>query len=64
VTSFKEQVLQDEHVKNIANFLFIVKNLLGQIVRFNDVIRDEDVVLTILNVLPNSYENFMENVLA
>jgi hypothetical protein len=49
---------------SMVNFLFIVKNLLGQIIRFDDVIKDEDVVVKILNVLPDSYENFMQNVLA
>jgi hypothetical protein len=48
----------------MVNFLFIVKNLLSQIIRVDDVIKDEDVILIVLNVLPNSYENFMQNVLA
>lgn len=47
---------------NLLNFLFTIKILLVQIVGIGNVIKDEDVVLTILNVLPKSYENFMQRV--
>ncbi len=53
-----------QETSSMVNFLFTIKDLMGQIARVGDVIRDEDVVLTILNALPNSYENFMQNVLA
>jgi hypothetical protein len=53
-----------QETSSMVNFLFIVKNLLSQIIRVDDVIKDEDVILIVLNVLPNSYENFMQNVLA
>ncbi len=49
-----------QETSSMANFLFSIKDLLGQIARASDVIRDENVVLTVLNVLPNSYENFMK----
>jgi hypothetical protein len=48
--------MQDD--TNMLDFLFIVRDLLVQIVRIGNVIKDEDVVLTILNVLPKSYEFF------
>lgn len=48
----------------MENFLFIVKDLLGQIVGVCDVIKDQDVVLTILNALSDSYENFVQSVSA
>jgi hypothetical protein len=51
-----------QETRNMVNFLFIVKNLLGQIVRFIDVIKDEDVSLIVLNFLFDSYENFVQNV--
>ncbi len=53
-----------QETTSMTNFLFTIKDLLGQITRVNDVIKDEDVVLIVLNVLPNSYQNFMQNVLA
>jgi hypothetical protein len=53
-----------QETSSMANFLFIVKNRLGQIIRLGDVIRDEDVVLIVLNVLLDSYVKFMQNVLA
>ncbi len=52
-----------QETSSMVNFLFTIKDLLGQIARVDDIIKDEDVVLTVLNVLPNSYENFMQNVL-
>ncbi len=51
-----------QETSSMANFLFIVKDLFGQIVGVGDVIKDEDVVLTILNALPDSYENFVQSV--
>jgi hypothetical protein len=48
----------------LSNFLFIIKDLLIQIASGVDVIRNENVVLTILNALPNSYENFVQGILA
>jgi ABC-type transport system involved in Fe-S cluster assembly fused permease/ATPase subunit len=50
-----------QETSSMVNFLFTIKDLLGQIARVDDIIKDEDVVL---NVLSNSYENFMQNVLA
>lgn len=47
----------------MSNFLFIVKDLLGQIVGVGHVTKDEDVVLIILNVLSNSYKKFVQGVL-
>jgi hypothetical protein len=47
---------------SISKFLFIVKDILGQIVEVGDAIKDENVILTIKNVLLNSYENFMQGV--
>jgi len=47
----------------LSNFLFIIKDLLIQIASGVDVIRNENVVLTILNALPNSYENFVQGIL-
>jgi hypothetical protein len=47
---------------SISKFLFIVHDILGQIVEVGDAIKDENVILTILNVLLNSYENFMQGV--
>jgi hypothetical protein len=47
---------------SISKKLFIVKDILGQIVEIGDAIKDENVILTILNVLFNSYENFMQGV--
>ncbi len=48
---------------NMSNFLFIVKDLMGQIVGLGHVTKDEDVIFIILNVLFNSYENFVQSVL-
>jgi hypothetical protein len=48
----------------LSDFLFIIKDLLIQIASGVDVIRNENVVLTILNALPNSYENFVQGILA
>jgi hypothetical protein len=47
---------------DISKFLLIVKDILGQIVDVGDAIKDENVILTILNVLLNLYENFMQGV--
>jgi hypothetical protein len=47
---------------SISKFLVIVKDILGQIVEVGDAIKDENVILTILNVLLNSYENLMQDV--
>ncbi len=47
---------------NMLDFLFIAKILLIQIVGIGDVIKDEDVVLIVLNVLPKFHENFMQRV--
>jgi hypothetical protein len=47
----------------MSNFLFIVKDLMGQIVGVGHVTKDEDVVLIILNVLSDSYKNFVQGVL-
>ncbi len=46
-----------------SNFLFIVKDLMGQFVGEDHVTEDEDVILIILNVLFDSYENFVQGVL-
>jgi len=48
----------------LFDFLFIIKDLLIQIASGVDVIRNENVVLTIPNALPNSYENFVQGILA
>jgi hypothetical protein len=48
---------------SMLHFLFTTKILLVQIVRIGDVIKDEDVVLIILNVLPKSYNNFVQRML-
>jgi hypothetical protein len=47
-----------QKTSSMVNFLFTIKDLLGQIARVDDV------VLIALNVMPNSYDNFMQNVLA
>jgi uncharacterized membrane protein len=48
---------------NMLNFLFIIiEDLLVQIPGVGDVIKDEDVILIILNVLTKSYKNFMQGV--
>ncbi len=48
---------------NMLNFLFIIiEDLLVQILGIGDVIKDEDVILIILNVLTKSYNNFMQEV--
>ncbi|CAN5962531.1 unnamed protein product [Sphagnum jensenii] len=52
-----------QETSSMVDFLFIVKDLLGQIVGVGDVIRDED-VLTVLNAFPDSYENFVQSVSA
>jgi hypothetical protein len=52
-----------QETSSMVNFLFIVKNLLGQIIGVSDVIKNEDVILIVLNVLLDSYENVMQNVL-
>jgi hypothetical protein len=44
----------------MSNFLFIIKDLLVQIAGVGDVIKYEEVVLTILNVLLESYESFVQ----
>ncbi len=46
----------------MLNFLFIVKDLLIQIVGVGNIIWDENVVLTMLNALLGSYENFVQAV--
>jgi hypothetical protein len=53
-----------QKTSSMSNFLFTIKDLLGQIARVSDVIRDKDVILIVLNVMPDSYDNFMQNVLA
>ncbi len=50
--------MQDE--TSMLDFLFIVKDLLVQITRVGDVIKDEEVVLTILNALLEPYESFVQ----
>jgi hypothetical protein len=52
-----------QETSSTIDFLFIIKDLLGQIVGVGDVIRDED-VLTVLNAFPDSYENFVQSVSA
>jgi hypothetical protein len=48
---------------NMLNFLFIIiEDLLVQILGIGDVIKDEDVILIILNVWTKSYKNFMQEV--
>jgi hypothetical protein len=47
---FYKLTMQDD--TNMLDFLFIVKDRLVQIVGIGNVIKDEDVVLTIRNVLP------------
>lgn len=54
---FYKLAMQDD--TRMLDFLFIVKDLIVQIVGIGDFIKDEDVVLTILNVPPKSYENFV-----
>jgi hypothetical protein len=54
---FYKLTMQDD--TSMLDFLFITKDLLVQIVGIGNVIKDEDVVLTILNVLPKSYEFFL-----
>jgi len=49
-----------QETSSMVNFLFIVKNLLGQIIGVSDVTKDEDVILIVPNVLSDSYENFMK----
>jgi hypothetical protein len=51
-----------QETSSMAVFLFIVKDLLGQIVGVCDVIRDQDVVRIVLNALPDSYESFVQSV--
>jgi len=49
---------------NMLNFLFIIiEDLLVQILGVGDVVKYEDVILIILNVLTKSYKNFMQGVL-
>jgi hypothetical protein len=48
----------------LFDFLFIIKDILIQIASGVDVIKNENVVLIILNALPNSYENFVQGILA
>jgi hypothetical protein len=49
---------------NMLNFLFIIiEGLLVQILGVGDVVKYEDVILIILNVLTKSYKNFMQGVL-
>jgi hypothetical protein len=38
--------LNMQETYNMSNFLFVVKDLLGQIARVGDIIKNEDVVLT------------------
>jgi hypothetical protein len=59
---FYKLTMQDD--TSMLDFLFITKDLLVQIVGIGDVIKDEDVILTILNVLPKPYENFLLSMLA
>lgn len=48
---------------NMLNFLFIIiEDLSVQIPGVGDVIKDEDVILIILNILTKSYKNFMQGV--
>jgi len=53
---FYKLTMQDD--TSMLHFLFTTEILLVQIVRIGYVIKDEDVVLIILNVLPKSYKNF------
>lgn len=53
--------MQDD--SSISDFLFTIKDLLIQIATIKNVIKNED-VLTILNALPDSYENFVQGVSA
>jgi hypothetical protein len=57
-TSFTKVTIQDE--TSMSNFLLIIKDLLVQIAGVGDVIKDEEVVLTILNVLLETYESFVQ----
>ncbi len=54
---FYKLAMQDE--TSMLDFLFIVNDLLVQIAKVGDVIKDEEVVLTILNVLLESYKSFV-----
>jgi hypothetical protein len=44
----------------MSDFLFVIKDLLGQITRMGDIIKDENVVLIVLNAL--SYKNSVQGV--
>lgn len=56
--------LNMQETSNVSNFLFVIKDLLGQITRMGDIIADENVVLTVLNALPKLCKNFVQGVLA
>jgi hypothetical protein len=48
---------------NMLIFLFIIiEDLLFQILGVGDVIKDENVIMIILNILTKSYNNFMQGV--
>jgi hypothetical protein len=53
-----------QETSSMTNFLFVIKNLFGQITWVGDIIRDENVVLMVLNALLKSYKNFVQGVLA
>jgi hypothetical protein len=52
-----------QETSSMAYFLFTIKDLLGQIAGVGDVMRDEDVILIVLNALLDSYEIFVQSVL-
>ncbi len=54
--------LNMQETSSMSNFLFVTKDLLGQITGVGDIIRDENVVLMVLNVLSKSYKNFIQGV--
>lgn len=54
--------LNMQETSSMWNFLFVTKDLLGQITGVGDIIRDKNVVLTVLNVLSKSYKNFVQGV--
>ncbi len=55
--------LSMQESSSMLDFLFTVKDLLGLITRVGDVVKDQHVVLIILNVLFESYESFVQGVL-
>ncbi len=54
--------LSMQEFSSMLDFLFTVKDLLGLIIGVGDVVKDEDVLLIISNVLFESYESFVQGV--